>query len=64
MHTNETLTPRAREFRRWAKVRLAERGLTVTEIAQRICKSRNAVSRSINRGEFPRVQKAIRQALT
>jgi IS30 family transposase len=63
MHTNKNLTPMTREFRRWAKGELAAQGQTVTGIARHIGKSRNAVSRAINRGEFLGVQKQIRKAL-
>jgi IS30 family transposase len=63
MHTNKNLTPRARSFRKTAKGQLADLGLSVTTLAVRIGKSRNAVSRAINRGEFPRVQDAIRKEL-
>lgn len=63
MHTNKNLTTRARTFRRDAKGELAAIGLSVTDLAIRVRKSRNAVSRAINRGEFPRVQAAIKKEL-
>jgi hypothetical protein len=77
MHTNKTLTSgkgnphasaaarieAARRFRRWAKGELASHGRTVTDLATSIGKSRNAVSRAINRGEFRNVQEAIRREL-
>lgn len=63
MHTNQNLTSDARSFRRWAKGELAAQGVTVGVLAQRIGKSRNAVSRSINHGIFPNVIKAIHSEL-
>ncbi|HEX7861042.1 MAG TPA: hypothetical protein VF773_11985 [Verrucomicrobiae bacterium] len=63
MHTNKTLTPRARNFRKTAKGQLADLGLSVTALAVKVGKSRNAVSRAINRGEFPKVQERIRKEL-
>lgn len=64
MHTNKNLTPRARNFRKAAKGELAALGLSVKALAVRLGKSRNAVSRAINRGDFPRVQEAIRKELS
>jgi hypothetical protein len=63
MDTNQKLTDSASEFRGWAKGRLAARRVSVGHLARKLRKSRGAVSRAINRGEFPRVQKAIRREL-
>lgn len=63
MHTNRNLTNHARQFRRAVKADLADRELSVTRLAEQIGRSRNAVSRAINRGEFPAVQNKIREAL-
>lgn len=63
MHTNKNLTSRARNFRKAAKGELAALGLSVKDLASRIGKSRNATSRAINRGEFPRVQERITREL-
>lgn len=73
MHTSTNLTARARKFRREVKAELADRELTVTDLcallpkrrrgSREIHPSRNAVSRAINRGEFPLVQQLIKEAL-
>lgn len=63
MDTNKNLTSRARNFRKEAKGELAAMRLSVTQLAQKVKKSRGAVSRAINRGEFPSVQAAIRKEL-
>lgn len=63
MDTNQKLTDTASEFRGWAKGKLAARRLSVGRLARRIRKSRGAVSRAINRGEFPSVQTAIKKEL-
>ena len=63
MNTTKKHKPAAREFRSWAKGRSAYLGLSLTEIAETIGRSRGAVSRAVNRGEFPRVCEEIRKAL-
>lgn len=63
MHTKRNLTNHARQFRRQVKAELADREITVVSLAETLGKSRNAVSRAINRGEFPSVQRLIAGAL-
>lgn len=63
MHTNRNLTEAARRFRRAAKGELGARQLSITSLASDLGKSRNAVSRAINRGEFRGVQKMIKERL-
>jgi IS30 family transposase len=50
-------------FRTRAKIRMAEQGLSVAQIAREIGKRRETASRAINRGHFPHVRHLIAQFL-
>lgn len=64
MHTKPSQAKSAtRKFAGLVKGALAEHRLSVTALAEQIGKSRNAVSRAINRGDFPHVQSLIRNTL-
>jgi hypothetical protein len=64
MNTKQKHTDCARDFRGWAKGELARQRLSVTALARVLGKSRMAVSRAINRGEFPGVQLKIKAHLS
>jgi DNA-binding Xre family transcriptional regulator len=45
------------------KVALLERGITVTDLAEKLCLSRNGVSRAINHPVLPTVRRRIEKEL-
>jgi transcriptional regulator with XRE-family HTH domain len=45
------------------KIALVRKGMTVTDLAERLGKSRENVSRAIHNGQFPSINKRIRKAL-
>lgn len=65
MNTNQTLTDRQEKsaFKVSVKSELVRRGKTVVWLADSVGRSRNAVSRAINQGEFPKVQTLIKNRL-
>jgi len=46
------------------KLWLLKRNLTVTDLAVSIGRRRDTVSRAINQGRFPRVRRAIQEAIS
>lgn len=61
------ITPhlQAGSFRRWAKTRLLDRQISVTELARALGLARNTVSVAINHETMlPTVKERIRRALT
>jgi hypothetical protein len=65
MNTNRTLTggQAKSDFKVSVKSELVRRGKTVVWLAGSVGRSRNAVSRAINQGEFPKVQTLIKNRL-
>ena len=57
------LTKQAESFRIAAHTAIKARRITITMLAARIGKTREAASRAINRNEFPNVRAAIRKEL-
>lgn len=55
--------PSIARFRRAVNVELARREWTQATLAHHISRSRQAVSRALNKGEFPRVAAQIVQTL-
>jgi hypothetical protein len=63
MNTNKKRVVDARinrEFCAWVKGLLAYRGMSLSSLAVNINRSRGAVSRAVNRGEFHKVQSEIK----
>lgn len=59
---NINTAPAQDNFRTDVKVRLIQRGLTVTALARKLKRSRNAVSIAINHASmFPSLKKRIRK---
>lgn len=51
------------KFQRSVRIALLDEGMTVSELARRVGKSRNAVSMAINHPVYPTVRKLIARKL-
>lgn len=52
-----------RQFKAQVLASLIHRGWTQGDLARRVGRSRSRVNEALNKGKFPRVQQAIRDAL-